>query len=175
MGGRNAPKYAIEAMIATEPPKHKTGFLRNGEDLYTRKQVFKIAGKTAVKAVQKQFKDMVDFTATTALAIAKAKTEIADEIAQELASLKKQITILSNTITKKDVEIEGYKKEIDGHGLHLRNAKEMLDSADDRVSKAEAKASEHEIRANRLAHDLNRVENELRTLRRDNDSPANRM
>ncbi len=165
----------IEAMIATEPPKHKTGFLRNGEDLYTRKQVFKIAGKTAVKAVQKQFKDMVDFTATTALAIAKAKTEIADEIAQELASLKKQITILSNTITKKDVEIEGYKKEIDGHGLHLRNAKEMLDSADDRVSKAEAKASEHEIRANRLAHDLNRVENELRALRHDNDSLANRM
>jgi chromosome segregation ATPase len=118
---------------------------------------------------------MVDFTATTALAIAKAKTEIADEIAQELASLKKQIIILSNTITKKDVEIDEYKKEIDGHGLHLRNAKKMIDSAGDRVSKAEAKASEHEIRANRLVHDLNRVEDELRTLKRDNDSPVNGM
>lgn len=165
----------IDTMISTETPEHKAGLLRQGEDLYTRKQVVRIAGKTAVKAVQKQFKAMVDFTATTALAIAKAKTEIADEISRELASLKKQITILSNTITKKDAEIDGYKKEIDDHGLHLRNAKKLLDSADDRVSKAEAKASEQEARSNRLVHDLNRVENELRTLKRDNDSPTNRM
>lgn len=54
---------------------------------------------------------MVDFTATTALAIAKAKTEIADEIAQELASLKKQITILSNTITKKTLKLKDIKKK----------------------------------------------------------------
>ena len=165
----------IDAMISIETPGYKAGLLRNGEDLYTRKQVVQIAGKTAVKAVQKQFKAIVDFTATTALAIAKAKTEIAAEIAQELASLKKQITILSNTIIKKDAEIDGYRKEIDGHGLHLRNAKKMLDLADDRVSKAEAKASEQEARANRLSHDLNRVEDELRTLKSDNNNFTNRM
>ena len=165
----------IDTMISAETPEHKAGLLRQGEDLYTRKQVVRIAGRTAVKAVQKQFKAMVDFTATTALSIAKAKTEIASEISQELASLKKQITILSNTITKKDAEIDGYKKDIDAHGLHLRNAKKMLDSADDRVSKAEAKASEQEARANRLVHDLNRAEDELRTLKRDNDYPENGM
>ena len=165
----------IDTMISAETPEHKAVLLRQGEDLYTRKQVVRIAGRTAVKAVQKQFKAMVDFTATTALSIAKAKTEIASEISQELASLKKQITILSNTITKKDAEIDGYKKDIDAHGLHLRNAKKMLDSADDRVSKAEAKASEQEARANRLVHDLNRAEDELRTLKRDNDYPENGM
>ena len=100
--------------------------MRNGEDLYTRKQVVQIAGKTAVKAVQKQFKAMVDFTATTALAIAKAKTEIAEEIAQELASLKKQITILSKTIIKKDAEFSELKADNDKMSGCLKPKKKLL-------------------------------------------------
>ena len=50
----------INAMIDTVVPEHKAGLLRNGEDLYTRAQVVKIAGKTAVNAVQNQFKTMLD-------------------------------------------------------------------------------------------------------------------
>ena len=165
----------IDNMISTEVPEHKSGLLRNGEDLYTRKQVVQIAGKTAVKAVQKQFKAMVDFTATTALAIAKAKTEIAEEIAQELASLKKQITILSKTIIKKDAEFSELKADNDKRLYQLSKAKQLIDSADERVSKAEEKASEQEARANCLAHDLNRAEDELRALKRDSNNFTNRM
>ena len=165
----------IDNMISTEIPEHKSGLLRNGEDLYTRKQVVQIAGKTAVKAVQKQFKAMVDFTATTALAIAKAKTEIAEEIAQELASLKKQITILSKTIIKKDAEFSELKADNDKRLYQLSKAKQLIDSADERVSKAEEKASEQEARANCLAHDLNRAEDELRALKRDSNNFTNRM
>ena len=165
----------IDNMISTEIPEHKSGLLRNGEDLYTRKQVVQIAGKTAVKAVQKQFKAMVDFTATTALAIAKAKTEIAEEIAQELASLKKQMTILSKTIIKKDAEFSELKADNDKRLYQLSKAKQLIDSADERVSKAEEKASEQEARANCLAHDLNRVEDELRALKRDSNNFTNRM
>ncbi len=157
----------INAMIDTVVPEHKAGLLRNGEDLYTRAQVVKIAGKTAVNAVQNQFKTMLDYAATTALAIAKAKTEIDAETASELASLKKQITVFSNTITKKDAEIEGYKKELDTHGMYLRNAKRKIESVDEVVSKAEARATEQEERANRLAHSLNELEEEHAALKRE--------
>ena len=55
----------------------------------------------------------MDYTAATALAIAKANTEIDAETASELTSLKKQVTVLSNTITKKDAEISELKADND--------------------------------------------------------------
>ena len=157
----------INAMIDTEESEHKAGLLRNGEDLYTRKQVFDIAGKAAVNAVKKQFKATMDYTAATALAIAKANTEIDAETASELTSLKKQVTVLSNTITKKDAEISELKADNDKRLNQLGVAKIKIESADDRVSKAEARATEQEERANRLAHSLNELEEEHAALKRE--------
>ncbi len=162
----------INAMIDTVVPEHKAGLLRNGEDLYTRAQVVKIAGKTAVNAVQNQFKTMLDYAATTALAIAKAKTEIDAETASELASLKKQITVFSNTITKKDAEISELKADNDKRLNQLGVAKIKVESADDRASKAEARANEQEARADRLARDLSDKEDELRELKQDHGLDA---
>ena len=162
----------INAMINTVVPEHKAGLLRNGEDLYTREQVVKIAGKTALNAVQKQFKATLDFTAATALAIAKAKTEISSETASELDSLKKQVTVLSYTITKKDAEYAELKADNDKRLNQLAVAKIKIESADDRVLKAEERATQQEESANRLANDLTAVENELRELKREHGLDA---
>ena len=162
----------INAMINTVVPEHKAGLLRNGEDLYTREQVVKIAGKTALNADQKQFKARLDFTAATALAIAKAKTEIDSETASELASLKKQVTVLSYTITKKEADYSELKADNDKRLNQLAVAKIKIESADDRVLKAEERATQQEERANRLANDLTAVENELRELKREHGLDA---
>ena len=91
------------------------------------------------------------------------------------SSLKKQITILSKTIIKKDAEFSELKADNDKRLYQLSKAKQLIDSADERVSKAEEKASEQEARANCLAHDLNRAEDELRALKRDSNNFTNRM
>ena len=109
----------------------------------------------------------MDYTAATALAIAKANTEIDAETASELTSLKKQVTVLSNTITKKDAEISELKADNDKRLNQLGVAKIKVESADDRVSKAEARATEQEERANRLAHSLNELEEEHAALKRE--------
>ena len=162
----------INAMIDTEESEHKAGLLRNGEDLYTRKQVFDIAGKAAVNAVKKQFKATMDYTAATALAIAKANTEIDAETASELASLKKQVMVLSNTITKKDADYSKLKADNDKRLNQLGVAKIKVESADDRASKAEARANEQEARADRLARDLSDKEDELRELKQEHGLDA---
>lgn len=157
----------IDSMIDGYTPEHKAGLLRNGEGLYTRDQVMKIAGNCALNAVEKQFNATVNFTAETALAIAKANTEIGAETAQELAYLKKQVAVLSNTITKKDAEYAELKADNDKRLKQLEVAKVKIEGVDDLVSKAEARATLQEQRADRLANDLNVLEEEHAALKRD--------
>ncbi len=139
-------KGEIHSVIDTVETQHRAGLLRNGEELYTREQVEKIASITALNAVQKQFKAALDFTAATALAIAKAKTEINEETATELALAKKQVTALSNTIIKKDDDNATLKKQNNEYRSYLENAKTRIENQDKLIEAAKAEVNEENVR-----------------------------
>ena len=153
----------MKAILESVKPTHKAGFMGKGEDLYTLDEVKEIVNAAALYTRREQYNAKMDFVA----AAAKADAEINAEALQELGSLKKQVTVLSNTITKKDEEITRLEAENRKQYQQLFNAREKVLSVDDRVSKAEARATEQEERANRLAHSLNELEEEHAALKRE--------
>jgi hypothetical protein len=157
-------KKEIDAVIDALDPEHKSGLLRK-EDLYTRDEVKQIAGEAALSAIQKQFDAQQNFTAATALAIARAKTQIDAETASELNSLRNRVVELSEDNAKKDLKIADQHRTYNEQRTTIRNAAERVRGVDATVAKAEAKASEQERRADRLAHELNAAEDENRALK----------
>lgn len=153
----------MKAILESVKPTHKAGLFGNGEDLYTLDEVKEIVNAAALYTRREQYNAKMDFVA----AAAKADAEINAEALQELGSLKKQVTVLSNTITKKDADYSELKADNDKRLNQLGVAKIKIESADDRVSKAEARATEQEERANRLAHSLNELEEEHAALKRE--------
>lgn len=156
-------KRELDDILSSVKPTHKAGFLGNGEDLYTLDEVKEIVkvGATYVRNLQYNAKmNFID-------AAAKADAEINAEAASELDYLRKQVAVLSDTITKKDADYAELKADNDKRLSQLAVAKVKVENVDDRVSQAEARATQQEERANRLANALNVLEEEHATLKKE--------
>ena len=87
----------MKAILESVKPTHKAGFMGKGEDLYTLDEVKEIVNAAALYTRREQYNAKMDFVA----AAAKADAEINAEGLAGAGFFEKQVTVLSNTITKK--------------------------------------------------------------------------